>query len=352
MSEQHPRRVRIVSPRTRAARSATGRPVSREIGEQTIVGEVYMRSLVRVQLRLAIGILLIFTVLLGGLPLLLLAEPQLADVHVVGLPSPLAAARRGRAPGARPRRPALRAAGRAQRAGLLRGRPMNHRRASDEQPVRRHRDRTGHRRDRADRRLRAAAVPDHQRLLRRVALGEPVVERVGDRRRVPLGRVLPRHRRPDPGLRRGHAVVPGRLHRGLPRAAGAGRRAAAPVRRLHAARLRRGPARVAAGAPDRQRPRRDDRLALPAAAVRRRRAHRAPGDRGAGLGRRPAGRRRRRVQRRDGRHAQHHLRAGVPVLAQAHRAGRAGALPRHRLAGGRRADDRGRPAGLPGAHRR
>jgi hypothetical protein len=87
VSEQ-PRRVRIVSPRTRAARSAPGRPVSREIGEQTIVGEVYMASLVRVQLRLAIGILLIFTLLLGGLPLLLLAEPQLADVQVVGLPLP------------------------------------------------------------------------------------------------------------------------------------------------------------------------------------------------------------------------------------------------------------------------
>ena len=64
------------------------RPVSSEIGEQTIVGEVYMRSLVRIQLRLAIGILLIFAVLLGGLPLLLLAEPGLADVHVAGVPLP------------------------------------------------------------------------------------------------------------------------------------------------------------------------------------------------------------------------------------------------------------------------
>jgi hypothetical protein len=88
VSEQHPRRERIVSPRTRATRSVAARPVSREIGEQTIVGEVYMGSLVRVQLRLAIGILLIFTVLLGGLPLLLVAEPQLADVQVLGLPLP------------------------------------------------------------------------------------------------------------------------------------------------------------------------------------------------------------------------------------------------------------------------
>jgi hypothetical protein len=88
VTEQPPRRVRIVSPRSRATRTSVARPVSSEIGEQTIVGEVYMRSLVRIQLRLAIGILLIFAVLLGGLPLLLLAEPGLADVHVAGVPLP------------------------------------------------------------------------------------------------------------------------------------------------------------------------------------------------------------------------------------------------------------------------
>ena len=38
-------------------------------------------------------------------------------------------------------------------------------------------------------------------------------ERLGDRRRVPLGRVVPRRRRAGPRLRRRHAVVPGRLHR-------------------------------------------------------------------------------------------------------------------------------------------
>ena len=70
-----------------------------------------------------------------------------------------------------------------------------------------------------------------------------------------------------------------------------------------------------------------DRLALPAAAVRRRRADAAARDRRAGLGRRAAGRGRRGVQRRDRRHAQHHLRAGVPVLAQAHRPRRPGDLP-------------------------
>ena len=83
-----PRRVRVVSPRTDATRAAAHRPVRREIDEQTIVGEVYMRSLVRLQLRLAIGICLIFAVLLGGLPLLLTLEPGFAEVHVAGLPLP------------------------------------------------------------------------------------------------------------------------------------------------------------------------------------------------------------------------------------------------------------------------
>lgn len=87
MSEQPPRRVRVESPRRHAARAAT-RAVSRDIDEQTHVGEVYMGSLLRTQLRLAIGICLIFAVLLGGLPLLFAIEPGLAEVHIVGVPLP------------------------------------------------------------------------------------------------------------------------------------------------------------------------------------------------------------------------------------------------------------------------
>jgi hypothetical protein len=87
-AEPAPRRVRVVSPRTRAAPATSKPPVSHEIGEQTIVGEVYMASLVRTQLRLAIGVLLIFTVLLGGLPLLFALEPQLSDVRIGALPLP------------------------------------------------------------------------------------------------------------------------------------------------------------------------------------------------------------------------------------------------------------------------
>lgn len=83
-----PRRVRVVSPRTAAPRAAARRPVRSEIDEQTIVGDVYMRSLVRLQLRLAIGVCLIFAVLLGGLPLLVALEPGLSAAHLLGLPVP------------------------------------------------------------------------------------------------------------------------------------------------------------------------------------------------------------------------------------------------------------------------
>jgi hypothetical protein len=88
VSEQAPRRVRIESPRRSGVRAATRPAVSREIDEQTHVGEVYMRALLRTQLRLALGICLIFAVLLGGLPLLFALQPTVSDVHVLGLPLP------------------------------------------------------------------------------------------------------------------------------------------------------------------------------------------------------------------------------------------------------------------------
>ena len=59
----------------------------------------------------------------------------------------------------------------------------------------------------AHRFLRAAGLAHHGRLLRGVPHGQAVVERLGDRRRVPLRRVLPRRRRAHPALRHGCAVV-------------------------------------------------------------------------------------------------------------------------------------------------
>ena len=69
----------------RASR-ARHREATREIDEQTRLGEVYMRSLVRAQLRL--GLLTAGTVLglFGALPLLFLVAPSVRDVELFGVP--------------------------------------------------------------------------------------------------------------------------------------------------------------------------------------------------------------------------------------------------------------------------
>jgi hypothetical protein len=83
-----PRRVRVTSPRMRAARRPPSRPVTRDIDEQTSIGEVYMRSLVRTQLRLAVGVLGAFALSVGGLPLLFAVAPALRQLQLLGLPLP------------------------------------------------------------------------------------------------------------------------------------------------------------------------------------------------------------------------------------------------------------------------
>jgi hypothetical protein len=81
------RRVRVTSPRTGGTRSRRPTGAS-EIDRQTRVGEVYMASLLRAQLRLALGVLGALGVLLGGLPLLFSVVPALVDVQVLGMPLP------------------------------------------------------------------------------------------------------------------------------------------------------------------------------------------------------------------------------------------------------------------------
>lgn len=82
------RRVLVTSPRMRALRRPPSRPVTRDIDEQTRIGELYMRSLVRTQLRLALVVLGAFVVTVGGLPLLFTLAPGLRSVEVLGLPLP------------------------------------------------------------------------------------------------------------------------------------------------------------------------------------------------------------------------------------------------------------------------
>jgi uncharacterized membrane protein (DUF485 family) len=59
---------------------------AREIDAETRVGAIYMRSLLREQLRLALRILLVLAVTVGGLPLLFHLAPGLADVRLLGVP--------------------------------------------------------------------------------------------------------------------------------------------------------------------------------------------------------------------------------------------------------------------------
>ncbi|GAA4363325.1 hypothetical protein [Nocardioides caricicola] len=75
-------RVRVTGPSRRRT------PVTRtaDIDDQTRLGGVYMGSLLREQLRLAIGILLVLALTVGVLPLLFHLAPELAEVHVLGLP--------------------------------------------------------------------------------------------------------------------------------------------------------------------------------------------------------------------------------------------------------------------------
>lgn len=82
------RRVLVTSPRMRALRRPPSRPVTDDIDEQTRVGELYMRSLIRTQLRLALVVLGAFVVTVCGLPLLFAVAPGLRGVEVLGVPLP------------------------------------------------------------------------------------------------------------------------------------------------------------------------------------------------------------------------------------------------------------------------
>ncbi len=70
-----------------AARPPARSP-AREIDEQTGLGEVYMRSLLRAQLRQAITVIAVLAMVLGALPLLFAAQPGLTAVQVAGIPLP------------------------------------------------------------------------------------------------------------------------------------------------------------------------------------------------------------------------------------------------------------------------
>ena len=75
-------RVRVTAPRSAARPTAE----PRESAEESAVGQVFVRSLIRSQLRLALVVTGGFLLILGAFPLLLGAIPGLAQTRIAGIP--------------------------------------------------------------------------------------------------------------------------------------------------------------------------------------------------------------------------------------------------------------------------
>jgi O-antigen/teichoic acid export membrane protein len=80
-------RVRITNPLTTASPHLR-RSVQQEIDESTAVGEVYMRSLIRSQLRLALVVLFTLMLSLGILPIVFITFDSVTTYRVAGVPLP------------------------------------------------------------------------------------------------------------------------------------------------------------------------------------------------------------------------------------------------------------------------
>jgi hypothetical protein len=97
MTEQPPRRTTVAHPLTLKARQRAGQAPSptpvvpdrlREIDEQSALGALLIRSLVRAQLSLALRLAAVLGCVLGGLPLLLAVLPGLRGARVAGIELP------------------------------------------------------------------------------------------------------------------------------------------------------------------------------------------------------------------------------------------------------------------------
>lgn len=83
MSQQPPERVRITGPPRRPTKRRTR---GGEIDDQTALGGVLMGSLLRAQLRLALGVLLPLALLVGSIPLTFHLWPEFATIEVLRVP--------------------------------------------------------------------------------------------------------------------------------------------------------------------------------------------------------------------------------------------------------------------------
>jgi hypothetical protein len=86
VSDQPPERVRVTSPWTERPRLRPRRTATSEIDAQSDVGEIYLRTLLRAQLRLGLGFLVILGLTIGMLPLLFQLAPGLVATRVLGMP--------------------------------------------------------------------------------------------------------------------------------------------------------------------------------------------------------------------------------------------------------------------------
>ena len=84
---EKPQRTRVTSPRTTAARTRAVAPTF-EIDSQSALGEIYLSSLLRAQLRLAAGVLAVVMGVLGSLPLVFRLFPGLTGIQVLNMPLP------------------------------------------------------------------------------------------------------------------------------------------------------------------------------------------------------------------------------------------------------------------------
>ena len=85
MSDQPPPRVRVTGPPRRRA-DVVRAAGTREIDAETALGEVFMRSLLREQLVLAIRVLVALALTVGLVPLVFHLFPALSDVRLGPVP--------------------------------------------------------------------------------------------------------------------------------------------------------------------------------------------------------------------------------------------------------------------------
>jgi putative solute:sodium symporter small subunit len=80
-----PQRVVVTSPRLGRRRRTT---IASEIDAQSTVGEVYMRSLMRIQLRLALSVVGLLAITVGSLPIVFRLSAGVRHAHLFGVPLP------------------------------------------------------------------------------------------------------------------------------------------------------------------------------------------------------------------------------------------------------------------------